>query len=309
MRKLAFLLAAIAAAVVVAPASADVARYQSQTATFDVTQPYGAVGQWASVWTHRVTITINPCDQTFTGTAVQYDPSMTQAYTEAVTGSLGVGTISVNFTRNDGVQWSVTNALYAPFISIAGSIPAVPWVLEAKVTQPVITATSDWKNHGQYVKAQGGGDDAAHSCIGMPITDVPFQFSATGSVDAASMAGTTVTLPVAGTYRIAVIGTWNNDGWGWVDAEYTDNGAGGYASGFDRNGYLLGEGFGDLQVNGQFVDWGAYSPVHSYTLTMPLAGTVNLAVFDGNSNPPPEAMPWYGDNSGSLTYAITYLGP
>ena len=32
-----------------------------------------------------------------------------------------------------------------------------------------ITNTTDYKNHGQYVKAMGGGDDAAHSCIGMPI--------------------------------------------------------------------------------------------------------------------------------------------
>jgi hypothetical protein len=29
--------------------------------------------------------------------------------------------------------------------------------------------SSNYKNHGHYVKAMGGGDDAAHSCIGMPI--------------------------------------------------------------------------------------------------------------------------------------------
>jgi hypothetical protein len=29
--------------------------------------------------------------------------------------------------------------------------------------------SSNYKNHGQYVKAMGGGADAAHSCIGMPI--------------------------------------------------------------------------------------------------------------------------------------------
>jgi hypothetical protein len=27
---------------------------------------------------------------------------------------------------------------------------------------------SNFKNHGDYVSSQGGGDDAAHSCIGMP---------------------------------------------------------------------------------------------------------------------------------------------
>ncbi len=26
-----------------------------------------------------------------------------------------------------------------------------------------------FKNHGDYVSSQGGGSDAAHSCIGMPI--------------------------------------------------------------------------------------------------------------------------------------------
>ena len=38
-----------------------------------------------------------------------------------------------------------------------------------KASAPSFKNTSDYKNHGQYVKAMGGGDDAAHSCIGMPI--------------------------------------------------------------------------------------------------------------------------------------------
>ena len=32
-----------------------------------------------------------------------------------------------------------------------------------------IDSTSNFKNHGQYVSSVGGGDDAAHSCTGMPI--------------------------------------------------------------------------------------------------------------------------------------------
>lgn len=31
------------------------------------------------------------------------------------------------------------------------------------------TGVSAYANHGAYVTAMGGGDDAAHSCIGMPI--------------------------------------------------------------------------------------------------------------------------------------------
>ena len=38
-----------------------------------------------------------------------------------------------------------------------------------KVTKPKVIESSNYKNHGQYVKAMGGGSDAAHSCIGMPI--------------------------------------------------------------------------------------------------------------------------------------------
>jgi hypothetical protein len=33
---------------------------------------------------------------------------------------------------------------------------------------PVFTAITDYANHGAYVSANGGGSDAAHSCIGMP---------------------------------------------------------------------------------------------------------------------------------------------
>ena len=42
-------------------------------------------------------------------------------------------------------------------------------IIEMKTSKPVVKNSSDYKNHGQYVKAMGGGDDAAHSCIGMPV--------------------------------------------------------------------------------------------------------------------------------------------
>ena len=72
--------------------------------------------------------------------------------------------------------------------SIARSMPATPvrlpcgerprWQrrddvagqrIEVRISTETTTNTSTYKNHGQYVKAMGGGDDAAHSCIGMPI--------------------------------------------------------------------------------------------------------------------------------------------
>src|SRR6185369_14981818 len=62
MRKLIPVAASIAAiAALAAPslASADVARYQSQTSTFTTTQPAGAFSQFDNVWTHNYKVTIN----------------------------------------------------------------------------------------------------------------------------------------------------------------------------------------------------------------------------------------------------------
>ena len=79
--------------------------------------------------------------------------------------------------------------------------------------------------------------------------------------------------------------------------------------GYDRNGFLLGEGFGDVQVNGGFVGWGASSSSHAYSYAATgLSGAVNLAVFDGDSSTVTKDAGWYGDNSGSLNYTITYVG-
>jgi hypothetical protein len=34
-----------------------------------------------------------------------------------------------------------------------------------------------------------------------------------------------------------------------------------------------------------------------------------LRIFDGDSNTGITNAPWYGDNTGTLSYAITYVGP
>ena len=85
---------------------------------------------------------------------------------------------------------------------------------------------------------------------------------ASGTIDAAALNGTTANLPTGlnGKYRIDVNGTWTNGSNGTVDAEYTsDDNWTTQIDGYDRNGFLLGEGFGDVQVNGGFVGWGAYN--------------------------------------------------
>ena len=67
-------------------------------------------------------------------------------------------------------MWSLTSAPTDGSITHAQLIaPAISSNLEFKVTAPVNTGTSNYKNHGDYVSQMGGCDDAAHSCIGMPI--------------------------------------------------------------------------------------------------------------------------------------------
>jgi hypothetical protein len=136
---------------------------------------------------------------------------------------------------------------------------------------------------------------------------------ASGTILAADLNGATANLPTGlnGKYRIDVKGAWTNGSNGQVDAEYTSDDTTWTPAidGYDRNSFQLGEGFGDVQVNGVFVGWGAYNANHAYSLSTPLNGTsVNLAVFDGDSNTSTKDAAWYGDNIGSLSYTITYVG-
>ena len=53
----------------------------------------------------------------------------------------------------------------------AVTFPVSPFglIVESKVTAPLFTGTEYVKNHGQYVKAMGGGEVAAQKCAGMPL--------------------------------------------------------------------------------------------------------------------------------------------
>lgn len=284
--------AAVGALALAATASAVVPRYQEQSATLTADVLAGS-------YVHTYTIAIDPCDGSFAGTG----GIASLGLTETVSGTLSDGYLTIDFDAlYQGpfapYAWSYTGPLsggigYGP----NGQTFTVAFALAN------VVATSAWKNHGQYVKAMGGGAEAAQSCLGKPI---PYSWSTSGTI-APTMTGATVTLPLAGRYRIDVAGTWTNGQWGWVDAEYTNDGAGGYADGFDRAGYLLGPDFGDLMVGGTFVDWGAYSALHAYSFTGSFAGgPLSLAVFDGAGG---VAVPgWYGDNTGGLDYTITYVG-
>lgn len=175
MRKL--ILAGMAVAMLAIPAismvaastaSADVARYQTHTATFTVLQPKDTVGQYNDVWTHKYNVTINPCDGTFTGTGnVTANNDSSVAWTEHISGSFGDGTVSFATVPNAGATFKVTNAQYDT--SVIAESTWTQNIVEMKASAPVNTGSSSFKNHGDYVSSQGGGTDAAHSCIGMPI--------------------------------------------------------------------------------------------------------------------------------------------
>jgi len=136
-----------------------------------------------------------------------------------------------------------------------------------------------------------------------------------GTIDSASATGTTtepVDLP--GQYEVCVRGTWTNRGTDLLDAEYVsqDNWTT-FANGLPASDPLsatLGQNWGDVQVNGQFVDWGAYSTTHKYCTMVTLAdgATVNLRVFDGTSDGT-QNVGWYSDNVGMLDYTLTYVSP
>ena len=157
MKKMKFIIigAALMALAVPSVASADVPRHQTQTGSITVTLPeYNLVHTFTDV-------TVNPCDGgSFTGVSGTRDIG---AITEEVSGHIknGVVDFSAIYTsvQENGYSWHSTTPGNA--IDSNG--------LEFKAVVTTNLTESNYKNHGQYVKAMGGGDDAAHSCIGMPV--------------------------------------------------------------------------------------------------------------------------------------------
>ena len=139
---------------------------------------------------------------------------------------------------------------------------------------------------------------------------------ASGTIDSADVDGATTTeLPLPGRYQVCVSGTWTSRGGADVmDAEYVsqDNWAT-FSNGLPPSDPFasLGPNFGDVTVNGAFVDWGAYSSAHRYCATVTVADgeSLTLAVFDGDPATGAPNPDWYADNAGSLSYTVTYVGP
>jgi hypothetical protein len=160
LRKLitaATIVASLATLAVPAIASASVDRYQVETGTLT---SHVAYGDLSSVHTYKVTI--NPCDNTFTGN----DGSSRWAENEQITsgtinGSGSNADITFHATYPSGYSWDVAS----------GGKGSDSENRTFQVTNVLtgVTNSTNVKNHGEYVSSQGGGSDAAHSCIGMPI--------------------------------------------------------------------------------------------------------------------------------------------
>ena len=131
------------------------ARYQVATTSYSV-----AV---LDAFIHTFIVVANPCDGSI---AITGSTPIDSGYytTETVTGTQAGGVITFSSTYdgpyNPGFMWS-------------GSFPVGGGALSGDYTGTVTAAPStmtSFKNHGDYVSSMGGGPDAAHSCIGMPIT-------------------------------------------------------------------------------------------------------------------------------------------
>jgi hypothetical protein len=147
---------ALASLAIVALASGDVQRYQP-TATLVVSltdaQP-GNQHTFTIAWTH-------PCgtDGAFSGTG-QGSVSAGGA-NETISGTLVGDHLTFTATYIDfipGYTWSYDGPLSGA-ANVAGGYHATASV----------TAINSFENHGDYVSSQGGGPEAAHSCIGMPM--------------------------------------------------------------------------------------------------------------------------------------------
>ena len=145
------------AGVVAAPALAapyGPARYQVMTTSYSI-----AV---LDTFIHNYDVTLNPCDGSI---AITGSTPVESGYytTETVTGTLTAGVITFSSTYNGP---------YNPGYTWAGSFAVAGGPLSGDFTGTVTvgaTTSTTFKNHGEYVSSMGGGADAAHACIGMPI--------------------------------------------------------------------------------------------------------------------------------------------
>jgi hypothetical protein len=153
-------------------AGAGVARYQIETLQYTVTVE--------GTYTHSFTVTVDPCNGTFTATGQSPALPAAASVYETLSGSTdGLGNLSFTatyyndpaFTSPTGYWWSFAGSFTDANYDFAGTLT------NSSLGQSGLTVTgtmnsasfSTYANHGQYVSSMGGGSDAAHSCVGMPM--------------------------------------------------------------------------------------------------------------------------------------------
>jgi hypothetical protein len=222
-------------------------------------------------------------------------------------GSVNIGGSAVTLDVFTGTGCNTSNTLYTGISAgstdasgnysfLAGPSPLGTYSVVGHTTSLVGTVTSN--------------------CTDIVVQAPVEELVASGSVNASSESGISEVATLAGKYRIDVNGTWDNTSHGLVDAEYDNGDLGHSLADFTagQDGFSgLGADWGDLLVNGSDVNWGAYNDAHaySYTLSGVSAGSsISLRVFDGDASGGSllDNAGWYGDNAGSLSYTITYLG-
>lgn len=154
------------AAVPVAAAPGGVARNPDQVTT---TVYYLTIGAG-----HTFTIVFNGCDGSLVATGGQ-----TGGPTETITATLSNDGMYINISSVYNGGWGGSPYSWTGGFPVAGGTGTATVVgTTTTYTFPVTilstsTTTTTYANHGAYVSASGGGADAAHSCIGMPIVAQP----------------------------------------------------------------------------------------------------------------------------------------
>ncbi len=150
-------------ALLVPLAQADVARYQ--TMTFKLATDVGP-----GIDQHNYTMAYNPCDGTVQGTG----SDTVLGYNETLACTLAGVALSCDGVyvpmggAYDGYEFTYAALLDPLGSTTTGTAEASGASYSTSFTVSNV-AMSTWKNHGAFVSASPNKNDAAHSCIGMPI--------------------------------------------------------------------------------------------------------------------------------------------
>lgn len=160
LRLLSVLALVVGLVLAASPANADVERYQEGTFTWTVTVN--------NTYVHQFVVGYNPCGGGLTPISGNYISPGSWPENFSVTMSNGTVSIDAVYPQN-GYSWGFT-ASYADGM-ISGPISSFygPGVASVVVTGNSADM-SDWANHGAFVAANSDKADAAHSCIGMPVS-------------------------------------------------------------------------------------------------------------------------------------------